>query len=472
MKVCSTEQEFINIVAEPAQNACRKIGGFLPSALIGQSFLELGAACPDNFDNDGIYDLLEANNMVGIKAELLNDSWSDKTIWDGSYIEKETPEYENGKLIHIVDKFRKYKSIEDSFYDYLLFLKYGGYEKGKPKYGDAVLSITIPEELIRRVNELGYATDPNYWKEVMDIIDRYDLYRFDLEEVPDYVLRIKRLEDRKIINRIRENLPQVPAKRTKEIEFIVIHFLGVGNADNPYLYSNEKGTRGFGGAFYVSIDGTCYQAVDPLEAVTWQCGGGLQGSGGHEFFGECTNYNSIGIENGVKTMSGKKYPDDNADDWYFTEETQESLVWLTSKLMDDYNIPIEHVIRHYSVTGKICPNPFVRNNKLGTSWTWDEFIANLKQYRKDGTITVPVREDDTYMFECKTIKKGSTGNDVYLARCILSGRKWKTADGKLVTTGTDFDAALETVVKRFQKKMGLDSDGIIGPNTWKELLKR
>ena len=38
--------------------------------------------------------------------------------------------------------------------------------------------------------------------------------------------------------------------------------------------------------------------------------------------------------------------------------------------MKKYNIPADHVIRHYDVTGKICPNPYVYNT--GT-YTWDAF---------------------------------------------------------------------------------------------------
>ena len=49
--------------------------------------------------------------------------------------------------------------------------------------------------------------------------------------------------------------------------------------------------------------------------------------------------------------------------------------------MDEYGISIDHVIRHFDVTGKICPNPYVKNNKLRTSWTWDEFTPSSKTYR-------------------------------------------------------------------------------------------
>ena len=43
---------------------------------------------------------------------------------------------------------------------------------------------------------------------------------------------------------------------------------------------------------------------------------------------------------------------------------------FSKDLMKKYNIPADHVIRHYDVTGKICPNPYVYNT--GT-YTWDAF---------------------------------------------------------------------------------------------------
>ena len=48
-------------------------------------------------------------------------------------------------------------------------------------------------------------------------------------------------------------------------------------------------------------------------------------------------------------------------DWYFEGATVQSAIELTRYLMKKYNIPADHVIRHYDVTGKICPNPYVYN---------------------------------------------------------------------------------------------------------------
>ena len=57
-------------------------------------------------------------------------------------------------------------------------------------------------------------------------------------------------------------------------------------------------------------------------------------------------------------------------DWYFEGATVQSAAELTRYLMKKYNVPADHVIRHYDVTGKICPNPYVYNT--GT-YTWDSF---------------------------------------------------------------------------------------------------
>ena len=52
-----------------------------------------------------------------------------------------------------------------------------------------------------------------------------------------------------------------------------------------------------------------------------------------------------------------------------------SAVALTRELMEKYKITADRVVRHYDVTGKICPNPFVYNH---TDHTWEEFKAALK----------------------------------------------------------------------------------------------
>lgn len=484
MKICTTEQEYINEIASSVQRVCKRYG-YLPSVLIGQSCLENGYGIRSYWDNQQIEALLTYNNMVGIKSELLNKSWDEYTVWTGESLTKQTPEVYNGKQVTITDNFRKYDTIERSFADFLLFITYASnYGKGgAPKYGTAVTSIKDPETLIKKVNALGYATGTTYATNVMKIVNKHNLTKYDdLSNVtatiytPGYkgtspinnttksnIVSI----GKKTINDITSrNKSQVPASRgNNSIKFIVCHYLGVPNADNPDLYGG-----GYGGHYNIQRDGQIFMAANPKTAVVWQCGGGLQGSGGHSFYKVCTNYNSIGIECGVcYTDKSAKDGDGDNNKWYFTEATQESLVYLVSKLMDDYNISIDHVIRHYDVTGKTCPNPYVKNNGLNGNWTWDEFIANVKQYRKDGTITIPDRSGGTTIPQTTTSKantstksylqKGDKGNAVKEMQTMLIACGYSCgscgADG-------DFGNGTLSALKSFQSDQKLSVDGLYG----------
>lgn len=69
--------------------------------------------------------------------------------------------------------------------------------------------------------------------------------------------------------------------------------------------------------------------------------------------------------------------------------------------------------------------------------------------------------------ELPTLKRGDKGEVVRAAQLLLNGRycscgMWG-ADG-------DFGAATEAATLAFQRRNGLDSDGVIGPSTWAYLL--
>lgn len=404
MNPCKTEQEYIDQIYLAAQKACAKYG-YLPSVLIAQACLENGYGIPSYWDNPQISLLIKYWNMVGIKSELLNKSWTDigLSVWDGQSLTKQTPEIYGGKKVIITDNFRKYHSAEESFVDYLLFLTYASNygAGGAPKYGPEVLNIKDPAKLISEVNRRGYTTGTTYPSSVMKIINKHNLTKYDAlagvkptELLPPALqkggnVKTKKLKAPKFIDNRAASKSQVPKWVNKaDKKWIVVHYLGVVG-QNFELWDN-----GYGATFTIGWNGDVYYTAD-YTAVTWQCGGKIQGEAKdgsgiapHRYYGQCTNYNSVSIENCVKRTDGKYEGDDNDDKWYFTEETQESLVWAVSKMMDDLNIPIERVIRHFDVTGKICPNPYVRNNGKNGNWTWEQFLANLKQYRKDGTISL------------------------------------------------------------------------------------
>lgn len=160
------------------------------------------------------------------------------------------------------------------------------------------------------------------------------------------------------------------------IKYIVIHYVGaLGGAEENCKYYASK-YLGASAHYFVGFGGEVWQSVED-ENIAWHCGAK---SYRHP---ECRNSNSIGIElcvrnNGSQTADSK--------DWYFEDATVEAAVGLTKQLMQEYGIPAGHVIRHYDVTGKNCPNPYVFNT---TKHTWEAFKAAVAGEAQGGTEAQP-----------------------------------------------------------------------------------
>lgn len=146
------------------------------------------------------------------------------------------------------------------------------------------------------------------------------------------------------------------------IKYIVIHYVGAlgGAKANCEYYGG--GNRSASAHYFVDFDGTIWQCVEDKD-IAWHCGAK---SYRHA---ECRNANSIGVELCVRKKNTASLGAEDKD-WYFEDATVAAAAELVRDLMDKYNVPADHVIRHYDVTGKICPNPYVYNT--GTH-TWDEF---------------------------------------------------------------------------------------------------
>ena len=70
-----------------------------------------------------------------------------------------------------------------------------------------------------------------------------------------------------------------------------------------------------------------------------------------------------------------------------------------------------------------------------------------------------------------TIQNGSKGVDVLLLQEILRARKFDTqVIGEELALDQEFGAKTEKVVKWYQKQRNLSVDGIVGANTWRDLL--
>ena len=135
------------------------------------------------------------------------------------------------------------------------------------------------------------------------------------------------------------------------IKYIVIHYVGAlgGAKANCQYYAGQY--IGASAHYFVGFDGEIWQSVEDAD-IAWHCGASSYKHG------ECRNSNSIGIEMCVRKRSTASMGATDKD-WYFEDATVEAAAELTRYLMDKYGVPASHVIRHYDVTGKICPNPYV-----------------------------------------------------------------------------------------------------------------
>lgn len=171
-------------------------------------------------------------------------------------------------------------------------------------------------------------------------------------------------------------------KRTSKVnEWIVIHYFGsLGDDSGVVQYFNRDGVNA--SAHYALDDDSITQAV--LDSNTaWHCGD----SGIGTFKGKCCNANSIGIEVRPYKLSTATMGAGDKD-WYFHAQTIVNLTWLVKMLMAKYNIDADHVIRHFDVTAKWCPRPWMGddiNSYYGKSGNqlWAEFKAALTAESED-----------------------------------------------------------------------------------------
>lgn len=158
------------------------------------------------------------------------------------------------------------------------------------------------------------------------------------------------------------------SRNGQKIEYIVLHYVGaVSTAKANAVYQNRDGNLGWSAHFFTD-EVSIWQSV-PLDESAGHCGVDYSG-GKAPFWGKCRNKNSIGIE-----MCCKK---DSKGNWYIEPETVTRTAALVKWLMQEYGISIDHVIRHYDVCWKRCPEPWVRDPKQ-----WENFKKSLMEEEEE-----------------------------------------------------------------------------------------
>ena len=153
-----TQQDYLR-QALPAAVAESQQYGVPVSVALGQSILESGWG--------GSTLSSRYNNYFGIKC-------STSSPYQGGCINMGSGEYLHSSYQIISSSFRTYGSRTDSFLDHGYFLTHNS------RYGGAFAHTGDPDRFIREVARAGYATDPNYAQKVINLMNAYDLYQYDI----------------------------------------------------------------------------------------------------------------------------------------------------------------------------------------------------------------------------------------------------------------------------------------------------
>ena len=149
--------------------------------------------------------------------------------------------------------------------------------------------------------------------------------------------------------------------RAQPVSFLVYHYVGAtgGGKANAKYYHSADGV-GISAHYFVghASEGAEIWSSVPEADTAWHCGAKTYK---HR---SCRNANSIGIE-----MCCHQRPDGT---WYIDEETMAAAAELGRDILARYAIPMDHVLRHYDVTGKLCPRPLIDEG------AWADFKKRLE----------------------------------------------------------------------------------------------
>lgn len=328
-----TNQEFIEAIAPIVQKHVKKYGYGVPSAIIAQACLESAY---------GTSNKAKYHNYFGLKYRTNRVTCNSGTFMDVSKEQKS-----DGTYVSISTEWYKFTSMDAGVEGYFQFINISNYATAR--------KATDPKTYLSALKEGGYATSLKYVDNLMAVIDKWNLTQYDKSEVAKVTVKKPNIK----VNLTTRNYNTLNNKKNK---YIVIHYTAsTGSAYNNTRYFKSV-YRGASANYFVDPN-DIYCCVKPSN-MAWHCGDSAYRGTAHPYHGKCTNGNSIGIEMCCEMRLGKLHINSKT-----IANTKKLVMWL----MQEYDIPESHVIRHYDVSGKKCPNA----NGLLNDKTWKKFRAKI-----------------------------------------------------------------------------------------------
>lgn len=151
-----------------------------------------------------------------------------------------------------------------------------------------------------------------------------------------------------------------PGTPLKKVRSVVIHYTanpGTSAEANRNYFEGLKdtGTTSASSHFVIGLEGEIIQCI-PLNEISYASND--------------RNNDTISIECCHPDVTGK-----------FNDKTYKSLVTLTAWVCCKYNLKKKDIIRHYDVSGKLCPLYYVKHEDA-----WEQFKDDVMEYIKENAV--------------------------------------------------------------------------------------
>lgn len=164
------------------------------------------------------------------------------------------------------------------------------------------------------------------------------------------------------------NMFSRPGRKLVSIKGIVLHWTGnavnddgFGDADHHITYFKSLATqdphddekdRYAGAHYFVGVEGDIIQLI-PDNEIAYHVGA-------HKYNEQILDKFNTTYPNNCLIGIELTHPE---WDGVFTDDTWNSAVHLVTWLLEEYDLTLSDVVRHYDVTGKLCPKWFVEDEE-------------------------------------------------------------------------------------------------------------
>ena len=154
-------KQFIETIAPIIQEEAKARGYKVCSAIIAQACIESGY-------NTSLLSI-KYHNYFGMKCG---------SSWRGPSVNLATKEEYNSQLVSIRDNFRCYPDMISGVKGYFDFISTSRYAN--------LMGAATAQEYLELIKRDGYATSSSYVNTCMNVVNRYDLTKFDVFYAPSY----------------------------------------------------------------------------------------------------------------------------------------------------------------------------------------------------------------------------------------------------------------------------------------------